>query len=55
MDLLTIGIDLGGTKVKTAVVDSTGHIVATHVRPTQADRGPAGVLADIVGAVEECD
>ncbi len=35
-----------------AVVDSTGHVVAKHLRPTQAHRGPDDMLADIVAAVE---
>lgn len=32
--LLTLGVDLGGTKVKTALVDAEGRIMASHLHPT---------------------
>jgi glucokinase len=40
---LTVGIDLGGTQVRAALV-STGRILARESRPTNANDGPEGVL-----------
>jgi len=51
---LTIGVDLGGTKVETSLVDTTGHILASHRRPTQPEKGPDGVIADIIECVKTC-
>ncbi len=53
-DAITVGVDLGGTKVLTALVDATGTIVGSHRRATDPKRGPAGVIADIVAATEGC-
>lgn len=53
-DLLTIGVDLGGTKVETALVDSKGHIVAKKRRPTNPSQGSDAVIAEIVACVDEC-
>jgi glucokinase len=50
----TLGVDLGGTKVKTALVDAEGHIVADHRQPTDPAQGPDGVIADIVTCVQQC-
>ncbi len=51
---LTLGVDLGGTKIETALVDATGRILTSHRRPTQPDKGPDGVIADIVNCVASC-
>ena len=50
----TLGVDLGGTKVETSLVDTTGHILASHRSPTQRDKGPDGVIADIIEGVKNC-
>lgn len=52
--LLTLGVDLGGTKVETALVDADGHIVTTHREPTDAEKGPDGVIADVITCVKGC-
>lgn len=52
--LLTLSVDLGGTKVKTALVDAEGSIVASHRHQTDPGKGPAGVIADIVACVGDC-
>jgi len=44
----TLGVDLGGTKVAVGQVDAEGNITASHVYPTQVERGPDAVIADIV-------
>jgi len=53
-DLLTLGIDLGGTKVKTALVDSKGKILFAHKYPTNPEKGVDGVIEDILKCVEGC-
>ncbi|MDA8226992.1 MAG: ROK family glucokinase [Desulfitobacterium hafniense] len=39
-----IGIDLGGTNIKAALLDGQGNILAKKEIPTQADEGPEGVI-----------
>jgi glucokinase len=51
---LTLGVDLGGTKIETSLVDTTGHILASQRRPTQPERGPDGVIGDIIECVKNC-
>jgi glucokinase len=53
-DVLTIGVDLGGTKVKTALVDKRGQIKSVHTYPTTAEKGPEGVIMDILTCVKSC-
>ncbi len=51
MDQLAIGVDLGGTSIKCALV-SRGHgLVHTAHCDTEADRGPDAVLANMAGLV----
>ena len=47
---LVVGIDLGGTKINTALVDSTGHIVNQDYRETRAAEGQAVVIERMVDA-----
>ncbi|SEL21011.1 ROK family glucokinase [Nonomuraea pusilla] len=49
--MLTIGVDIGGTKVAAGVVDDQGQIVAHTLRPTAADRPDvvAQTVAEVVG------
>jgi glucokinase len=49
----TIGIDLGGTKILAAVVDSRGAVVATGKRPTKAELGPEAVIERITKTMDE--
>ncbi len=53
-ELLTLGVDLGGTKVETALVDAAGCILASQRRLTYPEKGPDRVIADIVVCVESC-
>ncbi|MEQ4716412.1 ROK family glucokinase [Nonomuraea sp. B19D2] len=48
--MLTIGVDIGGTKVAAGVVDDKGEIVEHALRPTAADRPDlvAETVADVV-------
>lgn len=50
--MLTIGVDIGGTKVAAGVVDDAGRIVEHALRPTPADR-PDLVAETVVDVVKE--
>src|SRR5580704_7227635 len=45
--MLAVGIDLGGTKLLAALVDERGAILERHEVPTQSERGPAAVVANM--------
>lgn len=47
------GIDLGGTKIQTAIVDSRGDVVGQARRPTPTSGGPADVAAAMAEALRE--
>ncbi len=47
----TLGVDLGGTKVETSLIDATGKILASHWSPTEPEKGPDGVIANIIECV----
>ena len=49
---IAIGIDLGGTNLKVAVVDRGGSVRAQRTCPVDAARGPGAVIADVVGTVD---
>ena len=49
---LYLGIDLGGTKIHTAVVSRDGDILADDYRETVAERGASGVLDRIVASAQ---
>ena len=46
-----IGIDLGGTGIKGAVVREDGEILARQTCPTRPQRGPAAVAEDIAAMI----
>ncbi len=50
-DLWAIGVDLGGTKIDVAGVEVSGKLRQRIRRPTQAERGPAAVKADLLAAI----
>ena len=50
----TVGVDLGGTKIKTAVINADGEVVTSHKRPTGADRPAEEVIRDIVLSATAC-
>ncbi|MFQ5822139.1 MAG: ROK family protein, partial [Candidatus Heimdallarchaeota archaeon] len=50
----TLGVDLGGTKVKSALVDHNGQILAVHTHPTHPNKGPTGVIKDIIICINGC-
>jgi glucokinase len=48
---LFAGIDLGGTNIKSALVDDAGRVIAFHSQPTHAARGPEDAAARMGEAV----
>ncbi len=47
-----LGVDLGGTNIKSGVVDNDGLPLSSVSRPTEADRGPEVGLSHLVDAAE---
>lgn len=50
---LVAGVDLGGTKIYTAVADLRGNLISEFKCPTCASRGPAPVIEEIVSTIDE--
>ena len=44
MSEVLVGVDLGGTNVKAAVVSRDRKVLAKDSRPTQAEKGPEAVM-----------
>lgn len=53
MKKYVIGIDLGGTKISTALSTFEGEVLKNVVVPTKADEGEVPVLNRIIGTIEE--
>ena len=49
----TGGVDLGGTKIQTVVVDDGGEVAGQSRRPTPTTGGPADVASEIAGALRD--
>jgi glucokinase len=49
----TGGVDLGGTKIQTVVVDGSGEVAGQSRRPTPTKGGPADVASEIAGAMRD--
>jgi glucokinase len=52
--LVTLGVDLGATKIETVLVDNTGQILIKEQHPTKPERGAKGIISDIVACVTSC-
>ena len=50
----TLGVDLGGTKVDTALVDASGNILTTYYRLLDKSKKPDKVITAIVDSVNIC-
>ena len=51
---LTLGVDLGGTKIETSLVDTSGRIIASQRSPTRTEKGPDGIIMDIIACINGC-
>ena len=47
-DGLILGIDLGGTKIRSMSFDAAMNVIAEDYRETEAERGPEGVIARMI-------
>jgi glucokinase len=50
----TLGIDIGATKIKVALVDANGYVFRVHQQLTQLDRSPEKIIEDIFLGIDEC-
>jgi glucokinase len=53
MEHFAIGVDLGGTAIKVASVSTDGRILFDYTLPTEAEKGPAGVIANILSGIQQ--
>jgi glucokinase len=53
-EVLTVGVDLGGTKVNIALVDVSGRLLATQKFSTHPDKEPERVIADVLTGIDNC-
>jgi len=51
---VTLGVDLGGTKVNVALVDRSGRLLFAHKSMIHASKEPERVIADIQTAMDTC-
>ena len=51
---VTLGVDLGGTKVNVALVDANGRLLFAHKSPIHASKEPERVIIDILTGINEC-
>lgn len=51
---LTLGVDLGGTKILTALIDHHGEMLARDQSPTPAEKGPEEVIRAIRESAGRC-
>ena len=51
---LTLGVDLGGTKVNVCLVDSTGCLLFAHNSLINTSKDPEMVISDILSGVDVC-
>ena len=50
---LTLGVDLGGSQVRVALVDTAGQVLRLHVRPTAVEHGPEAIVSELVACVRD--
>jgi glucokinase len=51
---LTLGVDLGGTKVNVTLVDAKGHLLHAHHSLIHDSKEPNRVIADLFAGVDDC-
>lgn len=49
--MLSIGVDVGGTKIATAITDQNGHVFVKHIQPTLPEQGVTSVLDRIAEGI----
>jgi glucokinase len=51
---LTLGVDVGGTKINVALVDVSGRILSTQKSFTHPSKTPERVIADVLAGIDGC-
>jgi glucokinase len=51
---LTLGVDLGGTKVNVALIDAKGHLLHANHSLIHASKEPEKVITDLYSGVDDC-
>ena len=46
-----VGVDLGGTQIRAVLADRKGTVIARDQRMTEADEGPAAVIARVIDSI----
>ena len=52
MEPLYIGVDLGGTKIYTAIANERGEILNEEVVPTEASKGPEQIIEKMISSID---
>jgi glucokinase len=50
----TLGIDIGGTKIETALIDASGNIISSHYQLMGPSKTPDIIIADIIESAKVC-
>jgi glucokinase len=53
-DVYTIGVDIGGTKIDTALVDAAGNILTSYYRYIDPNKDPDKAMADVIESARIC-
>jgi glucokinase len=53
-NIYTLGVDIGGTKIDTALVDSTGNIITSYFRLIDPSKDPDKAIADVIDSASYC-
>ena len=53
MSSYVVGVDMGGTKILSAIIDAEGNILGTAKIPTQADEGTSVVIDRIADSIQK--
>ena len=53
MEPLYIGVDLGGTKIYTAIANERGEILNEEVVPTEASKGPEQIIEKMISSIKK--
>lgn len=49
---LALGVDIGGTKTKVALVDGEGKVFTSYTYPTAPERGPERVISELISTIK---
>ncbi len=52
--ICTLGVDIGGTKINTALVDASGNIITSHYRLINPTKAPDKVISEVIESAGIC-